>query len=157
MMNFNEIKELVQLIEKSNLTGFSYQKDGLKLKIEKRSVTALSNEQLPLQNIQPSNTSFGQTIVSEPTTLEFEKTQPEMIQGKIVKSPLVGVYYASPTPTSEPFIQVGQKVNKGDVLCIVEAMKVMNEVVAEYEGEILEIYADNEVLVEYGQSLVRIG
>lgn len=156
-MNFNEIKELVQLIEKSDLTGFSYQKDGLKLKIEKRSATNISNQKLSLQNSQPSNASFTETTVSEPTTVEIEKTLPEMIQGKIVKSPLVGVYYASPTPTSEPFIQVGQKVNKGDVLCIVEAMKVMNEVVAEYEGEILEIYADNEVLVEYGQSLVRIG
>ncbi|MBQ1245192.1 MAG: acetyl-CoA carboxylase biotin carboxyl carrier protein [Clostridia bacterium] len=78
-------------------------------------------------------------------------------RGREVKSPLVGVLYLAPAPGAKPFVSVGDRVSAGDVLCIVEAMKMMNELTAEYDGTVLEICADNEALVEYGQVLFRIG
>ena len=73
-----------------------------------------------------------------------------------IKSPMVGIFYASPSPEAEPFVKVGQKVKKGDTLCIIEAMKLMNDVVAEEDGEIVEICAENGALVEFGQILFKL-
>ncbi len=73
-----------------------------------------------------------------------------------VKSPMVGIFYAASSPDAEPFVKVGQKVKKGDTLCIIEAMKLMNDVVAEEDGEIVEICAENGSLVEFGQVLFKI-
>lgn len=164
-MNFNEIKELIQLLDKSELSSFQYQKDGLKLKIEKKEVAEAT-----VQNTV--KTSTVATVVQSPEiekTLESSaknqtaevKSEPIQTrnsdQGSWVKSPLVGVYYSAPNPSSPSFIEIGKKVKKGDVLCIIEAMKVMNEIVAEEDGVVLEIKAVNEHLVEYGEQLVRIG
>jgi acetyl-CoA carboxylase biotin carboxyl carrier protein len=88
--------------------------------------------------------------VSEVSKLSGEKP------GKIVKAPLIGIYYAAPSPESEPFAEVGKKVSKGSVLCIIEAMKVMNEVESKFDGEIAEIFVKNAETVEYGQPLFRI-
>ena len=73
-----------------------------------------------------------------------------------IKSPMVGIFYAAPAPDAEPFVKVGSKVKKGDTLCIIEAMKLMNDVVAETDGEIVEICAENGSLVEFGQILFKI-
>ena len=73
-----------------------------------------------------------------------------------VKSPMVGIFYTASSPDAEPFVKVGQKVKKGDTLCIIEAMKLMNDVVAEEDGEIVEICAENGSLVEFGQVLFKI-
>lgn len=153
-MNFNDIKELIRLIDQSELSSFQYQKDGLKLKIEKnKPVEAHVNKKtdaIPYPHV--TNVESKEVFSSEEPILA-----PVAKNGHSVKSPLVGVYYGSPNPTSEAYVKVGQQVSKGDVLCIIEAMKVMNEIVAEQEGEILEICVANESLVEYGQTLVRIG
>ena len=84
-------------------------------------------------------------------------TKTEDLSGNIVKAPLVGTFYMSSGPGKEAFAPVGKKVKKGDVLCIIEAMKIMNEVVSDFDGEVKEILAENEQLVEYGQPLFRIG
>lgn len=153
-MNFNDIKELIRLIDQSELSSFQYQKDGLKLKIEK-------NKPVEAQvNKKAETIPYPQVTSVEPKEVfstEEPVLAPAIKKGNSVKSPLVGVYYGSPNPTSEAYVKVGQQVSKGDVLCIIEAMKVMNEIVAEQDGEILEICVDNESLVEYGQTLVRIG
>ena len=73
-----------------------------------------------------------------------------------IRSPMVGIFYAAPAPDAEPFVKVGKKVKKGDTLCVIEAMKLMNDVVAEEDGEIVEICADNGALVEFGQVLFKI-
>lgn len=73
-----------------------------------------------------------------------------------IRSPMVGIFYAAPSPDAEPFVKVGQKVRKGDTLCVIEAMKLMNDVVAEEDGEIVEICAENGALVEFGQVLFKI-
>lgn len=169
-MNFNELKELISLINQSELSSFQYSKDGLKLKIEKASQ--------PMANTAPSvSLNSAHAGAALPVTEAYQPAAPmatadttgsdmpknnqpaPAIQANAaeVKSPLVGVYYASPSPTSAPYLEVGKSVKKGDVLCIVEAMKVMNEIVSEHDGVVLEICAANESLVEYGQTLVRIG
>ena len=84
-------------------------------------------------------------------------TKTEDLSGNIVKAPLVGTFYISSGPGKEAFAPVGKKVKKGDVLCIIEAMKIMNEVVSDFDGEVKEILVENEQLVEYGQPLFRIG
>jgi acetyl-CoA carboxylase biotin carboxyl carrier protein len=83
--------------------------------------------------------------------------QPEEAQGTVVKSPLVGTFYAAASPEEAPFVKVGDRVTKGQVLGIIEAMKLMNEIESEVDGTILEIHAENEVMVEYGEPLFVIG
>ena len=76
--------------------------------------------------------------------------------GNIVKSPMVGTFYIKPSPTANPYVEIGKHVNKGDILCIIEAMKLMNEIESEYDGEIAEIYVKDGEAVEYGKPLFRI-
>ena len=91
---------------------------------------------------------------------EEKVAEPEQIKDynkyRDIKSPMVGILYAAPSPDAEPFVKVGSKVKKGDTLCIIEAMKLMNDVVAEEDGEIVEICAENGSLVEFGQTLFKI-
>ena len=91
---------------------------------------------------------------------EEKVAEPEQIKDynkyRDIKSPMVGIFYAAPSPDAEPFVKVGSKVKKGDTLCIIEAMKLMNDVVAEEDGEIVEICAENGSLVEFGQVLFKI-
>lgn len=172
-MTINEIKELIQLIDQTSINDFQYQKDGYKIKIRKSggevqafipgvgSQTQKSEAvQMPAGNVKETTLAqtVGQTQAIAPTQEALQEVSvANSPVGKEVKSPLVGVYYASPSPTSPAFVQVGSPIKKGDVICIVEAMKIMNEIVAEQDGVITEICAENETLVEYGQTLVRIG
>ena len=91
---------------------------------------------------------------------EEQKAEPGEIKDydkyRNVKSPMVGIFYTAPSPEAEPFVKVGSKVKKGDTLCIIEAMKLMNDVVAEEDGEIVEVCAENGTLVEFGQVLFKI-
>ena len=81
---------------------------------------------------------------------------PEEAEGNLVKSPLVGTFYAAPAEDAEPFVKVGDHVKKGQILAIVEAMKLMNEIESDFDGEVAEIYVENAQAVEYGQPLFRI-
>lgn len=167
-MTINEIKELIQLIDQTSINDFQYQKDGYKIKIKKNSGEAqvISNMvNVPVRQTEQVNPAGATTLAAlavketeSAAELQAQETpEAKMVEGKAVKSPLVGIYYASPSPTSPAFIEVGSAVKKGDVLCIVEAMKIMNEILAEQDGVITEICAENETLVEYGQTLVKIG
>lgn len=95
-------------------------------------------------------------VAQEEKSLEASKEGTPVQGGHIVESPIVGTYYNAPSPDADPYICVGSKVKKGDVLCIIEAMKLMNEIEADQEGEIVEILVENEQGVEYGQPLFRI-
>ncbi len=110
----------------------------------------------PVAVVQPT-ASVTQPTAATPADRASVADSPSIGSGKEVKSPLVGVLYLSPAPQDAPFVAVGDRVAKGDVLCIVEAMKMMNEITSEYEGTILDICAANEELVEYGQVLFKIG
>ena len=106
---------------------------------------------LPAQSAAPT---AGTVSAQEPEQAASENTP---VSGEVVKAPFVGTFYRASAPGAEPFIKIGQTVKKGDVVGIIEAMKMMNEIVAPCDGTVTDIYVDDETLVEFGQALVCIG
>ena len=145
-MTYAEVKELISIVNHSALTDFELNMDNVSVKMSKNKDTIIS--QSTGHNIPTVKTTEIQSNVSEVTTTEQI--------GNIVKSPIVGTFYAAPGSNKPSFVKIGDKVKEGDILCIVEAMKIMNEIPSPYAGEIAEIYVNNEELVEYGQHLFRI-
>ena len=137
-MKINDIKALAELVSKNNLSALEYSEGETHLRIENapRTVTAA-----PAVEAAP--------VAAADAGADFNAA-------KMVTSPMVGVFYASPSPTDPPFVTVGSKVKKGDVLCIIEAMKLMNEITAEQDGEIVDICVKSGEVVEYSQTLFKI-
>lgn len=160
-MDFEKIKDLMQSLDSSNLMDFELKlNDGFYLRMNKyNSQSIVQNTVSP--SVNTNNTSSTPTInniaenISEPITI-IPETKKEIKEGNIVASPIVGTFYSSSSPTKPAYVKVGDKVQEGDVLCIIEAMKVMNEITSQYSGEIVEILVDNEDMVEYNQPLFRI-
>ena len=140
-MKFEQLVELIQTVSSSNLGEFKYEEGDFKisLKKEKGEVRlAEQSESVPARaSEQPQDSS-------------------EKKSGNVIKSPLVGTFYSSPSPDAEPFVKVGDTVKKGQVLGIIEAMKLMNEIESEYDGVVEAVLVNNEEVVEYGQPLFRI-
>ena len=140
-MKTEQILQLVEAVSGFGLDEFEYEEDGVKLKLKKGGnvCTSVSAE------------TAGRTK----TEAEIARTE-VLLDGKIVKAPLVGIFYASPEEGGTPFVQAGDKVEKGTVLGIVEAMKLMNEIESDFEGTIEEVLVENGAAVEYGQPLFVI-
>ncbi|MEA5082992.1 MAG: acetyl-CoA carboxylase biotin carboxyl carrier protein [Lachnospiraceae bacterium] len=151
-MEFNEIKELIGIIDSSNLRSFELSNNGAFIKMSKNTADTVSTS-API--VAEAVSSQEKQVVVQKTE-SMEKPKAETLGGNVVKAPLVGTFYASSAPGKSNFVSVGSKVKKGDVLCIIEAMKIMNEVVSEFDGEIAQVLATPEALVEYGQPLFRI-
>ncbi|MBL4932042.1 acetyl-CoA carboxylase biotin carboxyl carrier protein [Clostridium paridis] len=154
-MKIEEVKELINLINESDLALFEFKTDDCYLKMDKSTtrsseikevVTAASP--VPVANITSSETTI---VNKEETTISAPA-----LEGYIVKSPIVGTFYMSPSPDKASYVEVGKRVKQGDTLCIIEAMKLMNEIESEVSGEVLEILVENESMVEFGQPLFRI-
>ena len=141
MYNMDEIKELIALLEGSSLSVLEVQADGNKVRLEKPAAAAQAAP-APVVTAVPA-------AAAEPAA---DKTD----SGKSIKAPIVGVFYAAPSPDSEPYVSVGTRVKKGDTVCIIEAMKCMNEIQAEADGEIVDILVNNGDLVEFDQPLFAI-
>ena len=144
----SEIKELMEYIEASSFVEFELEREGFKIKLVKR--TAVSNG--------PAGASSPALLSSQPVT-EAPAARPAAVESPdfhLVKSPIVGTFYRAGSPGSRPFVEVGDKVKKGQVLCIVEAMKLMNEIESDCEGEILEALVANGQPVEYGEPLFKV-
>ncbi|MFG6378791.1 MAG: acetyl-CoA carboxylase biotin carboxyl carrier protein [Lachnospiraceae bacterium] len=148
-MDIKDMKELIRAVSESDITNFEYEDDTQEIRIKKDTVqnlvTVQPNEVFPSQ-ISPRQTG----TVSE---------SPQNVSGdlfNVVKSPLVGVFYSSASPEAEPFVKVGDKVSKGQVLGIIEAMKLMNDIESDFDGEIVEILVNNKDMVEYEQPLFKI-
>ncbi len=141
-MEYDEIKKLIQDMENSNLESLEIElPSGLKLKMDKGQ-----------KNINEITT---EPVLNEETP-SIKTSTTETIDYKEIKAPMVGTFYSSSSPDSEPFVKVGDKVKKGQVVCIVEAMKLMNEIESEYDGEIVEVCTKNDKMVEYGETLFKI-
>ena len=156
MLDYNQIKELIKEIDSSSLRVFELENNEIKLKLSKNEENSLYKE-----NVITATTSENPTVfVKEPkiSTEETLSENEELIDQNlnIVKSPLVGTYYSSSTPGGAPYVEVGSKVKKGDVLCIVEAMKIMNEITSEVDGEIVEALRSDEESVGFGMELFKI-
>lgn len=145
MMDIKKIEQILQLFEKSSVATMELEVDEIKIKLEKTS--SLSYTQ-PTVNVMNPVATMNMPVVEEVK---------EEVKGTWVKAPLVGTYYASSSPENAPYVTVGCKVNKGDTLCLIEAMKVMNELKAPHDGVILDIVASNSMMVSYDQPLILIG
>ena len=144
-MNLKEIKEMIQLMNENGLSEFEMEKDGLKIRLRKG----------PNGSVEPSIVyeSRPAAAVSARPAETNGKESPATPKGTQIKSPMVGTFYASPAPDAQPFVQVGSQVQVGQVICIIEAMKLMNEIKAEVRGKVLEILVHNGDPVEFGQPL----
>ena len=162
-MEFEQILKLVDHVSASHLESFCYESDGVKLTLNNKIAPII----MPglLQNSSPAlaeESKITNTITCEKKQisddLNVNKDQPARDEpaGNIVKSPLVGTFYAAPSEDAAAFVQVGDKVKKGQVLAIVEAMKLMNDIESDFDGEVKEILAENGQPVEYGQPLFVI-
>lgn len=149
-MEIKDMIELMKAVSDNGLTVFELEQGDLKLtmKREKKVVTACTTGSSPI---------VQQTAAEEPVFEETVCTGSAPVTGNIIASPLVGTFYASPAPDAENFVRVGDHVKKGQVVGIVEAMKLMNEIESEFDGVVEEILVSNEDTVEYGQPLFRIG
>ena len=142
-MEFEKIKQLMDEMQKSKLSSFRIDfPDGTKISMTKE-------EKEIKQVINPV------PLKEEEKKLNITKEE-EKKEGNIIKSPMVGTFYTRPSPTAEPYVEVGKKVRKGDVLCIIEAMKLMNAIESEFDGQIQEVLVKDGEPVEYGKPLFRI-
>lgn len=142
-MEFKQILELIRTVSDSKISQFELQDGDIKLSMKKEKAQPAA-----VQYLKPGE------AVQEPLLPQISAQEKD---GKVVKSPLVGTFYQAPSPDSAPFVSVGDSVKKGQVLAIVEAMKLMNEIESEYDGTVLEILAEDKHMVEYGQPLFVIG
>ena len=153
-MEFENLVKLIQAVSESELTRFSYEENGVSISMKKDKKQKL----VTINNV--GETASGSLPAALPV---LEPAEPPAGQdsgypeGNVVKSPLVGTFYSSPDPDSEPFVKVGDHVSKGQVLGIVEAMKLMNEIESDYEGTVKQVLVCNEDVIEYGQALFVIG
>lgn len=134
-MKLDFIKQIMSEFDQSNVTKMKVEIDDLKIELEKESEK--------VEYVKPVE---KKVVVDEPT----------QTTGTPVKSPIVGVFYSASSPESEPYVTVGKNVKKGDIVCIIEAMKVMNEIKAPCDGTVTSIFVENEALVEYDQALMVI-
>lgn len=156
-MDLKLVKNLLDLISKSDVNEVSIEEGDFKIKVKKQSEMPAANLQysMPAQQqvspqAQPAQQSAAQTETSAKTE---SSSQPD---GEVVKSPIVGTFYEAPSPDSDAFIKVGDKVSAGDTLCIIEAMKIMNEIDAEFSGTVEKIIVDDGQPVEFDQPLFII-
>ena len=142
-MEYEKIKQLIEEMGNSKLTEVDIEfPDGTKISMKKDKM-----QEKIIQN----------TPIVENNTIENQiKEGKNEKKGNIIKSPMVGTFYLKPSPTAEPYIEIGKEVKKGDVLCIIEAMKLMNEIESEYTGKVTEILVKDGETVEYGTPLFRI-
>jgi acetyl-CoA carboxylase biotin carboxyl carrier protein len=148
-MDIKEIKELVELIQKSAIEEFEMEKSGVRIRI-RRSLETGQGSVLP-GSAQPSP---AESEAAAEVTASSKEPEDEDLY--IFHAPIVGTYYITPKPDSEPFVQVGDKVSKSTVLCIIEAMKIFNQIECDVNGEIAAILVENGQPVEYGEPLFQI-
>ncbi|MBU5472949.1 acetyl-CoA carboxylase biotin carboxyl carrier protein [Roseburia sp. MSJ-14] len=147
-MEFEQLITLITAVSDSELTRFSYEENGTVIQMRKE-----KEEKLVTVNGVPQEVQ----VVMEQNAAPTAEKEADKVAGNVVTSPLVGTFYASSSPDAEPFIKVGDSVKKGQVLGIVEAMKLMNEIESDYDGTVKKILVSNEDVIEYGQPMFVIG
>lgn len=154
MYNLDEIKEFISLLEDSSLSVFEIQKeDGSKIRLEKAQPAQQIVNTIPVANGVAAPAPVAPAAVE---SAPAAPAAPVADNSKTIDAPIVGVFYAASAPGKAPYVSAGKRVKKGDVVCIIEAMKCMNEIQAEEDGEIVEVLVKDGELVEYGQPLFKI-
>lgn len=156
-MEFKHIKELIGILSKSNLKRVRFKdKNGVELDLEKKDSESVSGTSHIAPHFHPEFHKFpisSSPLVREQSSIDTTSYPEKKIDGKFIVAPLVGTIYYSPSPEDPPFVKVGDRVDESTVVCIIEAMKVMNEVKAGVSGTIAEILVQNGVPVEFGSRL----
>ncbi len=165
-INMNELRELIDLITENGLTNFELEREGFRVKVGRgtpiedpstqallpggveRQIAGGAQTGTPVQSIPVSASSHPGAQAEEAASVDQDL--------HIITSPIVGTFYRSPSPTAESFVRIGSEVEHNTVVCIIEAMKLMNEIQAEAAGEVVKIYVENGQAVEYGQPLFGI-
>ncbi len=144
-MEYEKIKQLMEDMGNSKLTAIDIDfPDGTKISMKKETAVKVAT---PVVEVATETIS---------TVEKTQEVSAQVVKGNIVKSPMVGIFYLKPSPTSESYVEVGKNVKKGDTLCIIEAMKLMNEIESEFEGKVKEILVKDGEAVEYGKPLFVI-
>lgn len=168
-MDLNNILKLIDAVSESSLSSFSLDDGNIKLNFETDKKMDISNNPELIKSLENNlynynnvncdnnkhNINNNETADND-TTAVNSKTEPEIVSGKEITSPLVGTFYTAGSPEDEPMVKVGDTVKKGQVIGIIEAMKLMNEIESEYDGVVKQILVNNEDMVEYGQPLFII-
>jgi acetyl-CoA carboxylase biotin carboxyl carrier protein len=161
MLKIQEIRELIKLIDQSSINEFEYEQEGAKITLKKGGVEQPVVQQTPQARVeqaapaaqaQPEPKEQKEEAISEKS--ELVKEMDESLHK--IESPMVGSFYASPSPDEDAYVKSGDKVSNDSIVCIIEAMKLFNEIEAEVNGEIVEILVENGQLVEYGQPLFLV-
>lgn len=151
-MDIRKIKKLIELVEESGINEIEISEGEESIRINKGGTLV----QAPMMQAAPAPVAAPAAPAAPAAAAPATEAAPAAISGHVVRSPMVGTFYASPSPESPSFVEVGQHVNAGDTLCIVEAMKMMNQIEADKSGVIKEILAQNEDAIEFDQPLFII-
>ena len=155
-MDINLIKKLVRIVDTSGITDLEIEQDGLRIKVAKkiRSSNNIAQPQAVVQTETVSATAMPAGTATTPETVEKSGESKEEYYE--IKSPIVGTFYRAPAPDADSYVQVGDSISAGTVLCIVEAMKLMNEIESDVDGKIVKILVENGKPVEYNQPLFLV-
>jgi acetyl-CoA carboxylase biotin carboxyl carrier protein len=159
-MEFDEINRILDIVREHELSEFELEREGFKIRIKKGSPAPATGAYAPpiVQHVVAAPPPAAASPAPPP--LEAVPSSPppasDEVDFAIVKSPIVGTFFRSSEPNAPPFVDVGNIVKKGQVLCIIEAMKLMNEIESEYDGEIAKVYVENGQPVQYGERLFAI-
>lgn len=153
-MNVEEIKELMTLFNDSNMTEFHLSNEEFEVQFSKREEypQVVSNAVAPVANVA---SQVEAAPVSAPSS-EVQEAPQVAADAKYITSPIVGVVYLQSSPDADPFVQVGKQITSNDTVCIVEAMKIMNEIKSDFNGEVVEVLVENGQMVDFGQKLFAI-
>jgi acetyl-CoA carboxylase biotin carboxyl carrier protein len=148
-MDLRKLKKLIDLVEESGISELELTEDGEKVRISRNFTSNQTYMPQPVQHVM--------TQQAPQQTIQSEESAPVVEDGKVVKSPMVGTFYEAPSPDAAPFVKVGDKVAVGDTLCIIEAMKLLNEIESDQAGVVKKILVKNLEAVEFGEPLFVIG
>ena len=155
-MNLDDVREILVLMRENGLSEFEIERDGLKLRLRKDASTgAVTTAPAIVGGVPAAPISQGLAALAGPAATPAESV-PTDLELAVVKSPIVGTFYRSSEPSTASFVEIGTTVKKGQVLCIIEAMKLMNEIDSEFDGEVVNIYVENGQPVQYGERLFAI-
>lgn len=154
-MNVEEIKELMTLFNDSNMTEFHLSNEEFEVQFSKREEypQVVSNAVAPVANVA---SPVEAAPVSAAPSAEAQEDPQVAADAKYITSPIVGVVYLQSSPDADPFVQVGKQITSNDTVCIVEAMKIMNEIKSDFNGEVVEVLVENGQMVDFGQKLLAI-
>jgi len=148
-MNIKEIKEMINLMNENGLMELEIEKDGMRIRLKKTS----SGQEAYTGPIVVERERIPESPQKKETAQQFEKMAVKTVE---IRAPMVGTLYRAPSPEAPPYVEVGQIIEQGQVICIIEAMKLMNEIKSEIKGKIMEILVDNAEPVEFGQPMFSI-